>query len=134
MNAFATLVYFVLSLFGVDLGSHVTIDRVHADGADTLYSKVVARPTVTRFECVRSASGQCYYTLYPRDCASTHGPASGAAGKRDQGCLSTPVQRFAVVRGGSHQITALPDVRVCVGADASSMGPDCDRSAGIASR
>lgn len=36
MNAFATLVYFVLSLFGLNLGSHVYIDRIHVDGADTL--------------------------------------------------------------------------------------------------
>ncbi|WP_159017462.1 hypothetical protein [Cognatiluteimonas profundi] len=134
MNAFATLVYVVLSMFGLDLGSHVTVDRIHADGTDTLYSKVVAQPTVTRFECLRSASGQCYYTLYPRDCVPTPAPASASTSKRDRDCQSTPVERFAVATGGSRQVTTVSDLRVCVGADARSVGPDCDRPAAVATR
>jgi hypothetical protein len=134
MNAFVTLLYIALSMFGIDLGSHVTIDRIHADGADTLYSKVVAQPTVARFECVRSASGQCYYTLYPRHCASTPAPAAGPANARNRDCLSTPVDRFAVTTGASRQIPALREFRVCVGADPRSVGVDCDASTAIAAR
>jgi hypothetical protein len=134
MNVLATLLYVVLSLFGIDIGSHVTIDRIHADGTDTLYSKVVAQPVATRFECLRSASGQCYYTLYRRDCTSGPTAASGPASPHSPDCLSTPVERFAVASGGSRQIPALSGVRVCVGADAGSVGPDCDRAAAVAAR
>ena len=133
MNALATILYVVLSLFGIDIGSQVTVDRIHADGTDTLSSKVVTQPVATRFECLRSTSGQCYYTLYRRDCTATATAASGAGGQRNADCRS-PVERFAVASGGSRQIPALSGVRVCVGVDPGSVGPDCDRSAAMAAR
>ncbi|MDB6164301.1 MAG: hypothetical protein JWL98_1733 [Xanthomonadaceae bacterium] len=118
MNALSTLLYFVLSLFGVDLGSHVYIDRIRADGTDTLYSKVVAQPTVTRFECLRSASGQCYYTVFASDCA-----ASGSTSAAE--CVRKPVEHFALARGGIRQIAALPTFRLCVSSEAGIARPDC---------
>jgi hypothetical protein len=128
MNTLSTLVYFVLSLLGVDLGSHVYVDRIRSDGADTLYSKVVAQPTSTRFECLRSASGECYYTVFVRGCPATSGsPASIDEPVRD--CQSRPVERFALAKGGSRQMPALPAFRLCVSTEAARTGSDCDASA-----
>ena len=132
MNTFIAIVCFVLSLFGVDIGSHTFVDRIRADGADTLYSKVVAQPDATRFECVRSASGQCYYTVFPREC--TPASASGPAGTRTEDCLSKPVLRFALANGGSRRIPALHGLRLCVSAAAGSVGPDCNLPELMASR
>ena len=128
MNILIAAVYTVLALFGSDLGSQTFVDRIRVDGADVLVSKVVTQPVVSRFECVRSASGQCYYTLFPRDCASTSTATS--SGARATGCLSTPVTQFALARGDRRRISALPGFRLCVSTDASVAGPDCERRAG----
>jgi hypothetical protein len=118
MNILIAAVYSVLALFGSDLGSQTFVDRIRVDGADVLVSKVVTQPVVTRFECLRSTSGRCYYTLFPRDCAPTSTPHS-------YGCRSTPVEQFALANGDRRQIQALPDFRVCVSPDATIAGPDC---------
>lgn len=128
MNAISALVYFVLSVFGFDLGSHVYVDRIRADGIDTLYSRVVVQPTVTRFECLRSASGQCYYTVLPPQCSPRPGATSGSVNKRTRDCLSEPIERFVLTKGGSRQIRTLPEFRLCVSAEAGSVGSDCDGS------
>ena len=121
MQVLIAAVYAVLALFGSDLGSQTFIDRIRVDGADVLVSKVVTQPVVTRFECVRSASGRCYYTVFRRDCAST--PA--AAGTRRDGCRSTPVTRFALDKGDLRRIPALPAFRLCVSDEASIATADC---------
>ena len=134
MNTLIAIVCFVFSLFGVDLGSRTIVDRIHVDGADTLYSKVVAQPGITRFECVHSASGQCYYTVYPRACSSTPVPASASTGLRARDCLSNPVERFALATGDSRRIPALPGSRLCVSAEARITESDCDAPEMIAAR
>lgn len=116
MKTVIAIVMWTLSLFGVELGSQVRVDRIHADGADVLVSRVEARPTGTRVECVRSASGRCYYTVYPRACTPTTGHA----------CASSPVQRFALANGDGRQFDHLAGARVCVRADARMARPDCD--------
>ena len=132
MNILIAAVYSVLALFGSDLGSQTFVDRIRVDGNDVLVSKVVTQPVVTRFECVRSASGRCYYTLFPRDCASTS--TAAASGARANGCLSTPVEQFALADGDRRQIEALPDFRLCVSPDATIAGRDCAQSRTMAAR
>ena len=70
MKIFIAVIAYALSLFGIDVGSHIRTDRVQSNGADVLYSQVVSQPTGTRFECVRSASGQCYYTVFAQQCTT----------------------------------------------------------------
>ncbi len=129
MKTFLAIIMYSLSLFGIDIGSQIRTDRVRSNGTDVLYSKVVTRPTGTRFECLRSESGQCYYTVYPRECAPTSATSTHA-----DDCLSRPVERFALAKGGSRQIPALSGFRLCVSADAGSLGPDCDMPELMASR
>ena len=125
MDTLLAIVFYALSLFGIDIGSHTRVDRIQSNGADVLYSKVVTQPTVTRFECLRSASGQCYYTVYARDC---NAPARPAKGRLD--CAS--VDRFALARGDARQMTARPGLRMCVSAQAHDPAPDCDASVALA--
>ena len=123
------LFYFVLSLFGVDVGGSTFVHRSSANGADILYSKATAQAGVARFECVRSASGQCHYTVYPGDC--TRGPA---ATRNSDGCRSEPVDRFVLADGDSRQIAGLHDFRLCVSAEGGEPAPDCAAGTRIAAR
>lgn len=125
MDTLLAIIFYALSLFGIDIGSHTRIDRIRSNDTDVLYSKVIAQPTGTRFECLRSASGQCYYTVYASDCGTTTKPAAG----HTRGCA--PVDRFALARGGARQMTARPGLRMCVSAEAHA-APDCDASEAIA--
>ena len=120
MQVLIAAVYALLALFGSDLGSQTFVDRIRVDGADVLVSTVVTQPVVTRFECLRSASGQCYYTVFRRDCASN----TASAGSRPD-CLSTPVTQFALARGSRRRIPALPEFRLCVSDNASMATVDC---------
>ncbi|HEY5613997.1 MAG TPA: hypothetical protein VIK70_10405 [Lysobacter sp.] len=129
MNRLIAVFYFVLSLYGFDVGSTI-VHRINVDGSQALHSKVVAQPGVARFECLRSASGRCYYTLYPRECASK-GAAAGRASVR---CPSGPVRHFAIANGDSREIAALPRFRLCVSTEDGTPGPDCEAPEPIAAR
>ncbi|MEN1939709.1 hypothetical protein WCE41_02615 [Luteimonas sp. MJ246] len=129
MNKLIALCYFVLSLFGCDGGGSTFVHRATIDGNDVLFSKAHVEAGVARFECLGSASGQCHYTVYPRECAA----AATAVGERDA-CATAPVQRFAVNRGDSRQITGLRDFRLCVSAERGRQGPDCESAEPIAAR
>jgi len=114
---FQALLYFVLSLFGCDVGRSTFVDRIVHDGATALDSRTVVEAGVARFECIRSASGQCYYTLFPRDCS--------AADKKDTGCLARPIRQFAVADGDTRQIAGLRDFRLCVSDENVVAGTGC---------
>ena len=129
MNRLIAVFYFVLSLYGFDVGSTI-VDRINVDGSPALHSQVVAQPGVARFECLRSASGLCHYTLYPRECA----PAAAPRGKRMDRCPTGAIRHFAVADGGSHQVTGLQRYRMCVSADERIPGPDCRIPAPVAAR
>jgi hypothetical protein len=119
MKTFCAILLYALSLFGIDVGGHVRIDRVRSNGTDVLYSKVVSQPTGTRFECLSSASGRCYYTVFVQECAAV-APAPGKAAA----CQLKP-ERFALAGGGSRQAPALPDLHLCVSTQARTTGRDC---------
>jgi hypothetical protein len=119
MKTFCAILVYALSLFGIDIGGHVRIDRVRSNGTDVLYSKVVSQPTGTRFECVSSASGRCYYTVFVQECGS-----NGSAPAKPAACQLKP-ERFALADGGSRQAAALPNMHLCVSAQAQATGRDC---------
>jgi hypothetical protein len=119
MKTFLAVIAYALSLFGIDVGSHIRTDRVQSNGADVLYSQVVSQPTGTRFECVRSASGQCYYTVFAQQCTTV--PGSGAVD-----CTARPPEHFALARGDTRQMVALRDMRMCVSAQAGVAAASCD--------
>lgn len=114
---FQALLYFLLSLFGCDVGKSTFVDRIVHDGATSLDSRTVVEAGVARFECLSSASGQCYYTLFPRDCS--------ASNKKDAGCQVKPIRQFAVADGDTRQIAGLRDFRLCVSDENGAAAPGC---------
>jgi len=122
METLIAIICFALSLVGIDIGGTHFIERSNRDGVDLLYSQVDARPGMARFRCLRSASGECHYTLFPRKCvdgnaaAATHGAAD---------CLMRPIRRFAVAAGGERELNGLPAFQPCVAPQAATTAPDC---------
>ena len=131
MNKLIALIYFALSLYGCDVGGSTYVHRTRVNGADALYSKATVQAGVARFECLRSVSGRCYYTVLPRDCA--HAPGSTHA--RNVRCRPEPIERFALAADDSRQIPGLQGFRLCVGTHAASAGPGaCEMPRPIAAR
>ncbi len=102
----------ILSACGIGGTSYST--RIGDNGHDALYSKARVEDGVARFQCLKSDSGSCHYTLYPAACA----------GKPD--CALAPLQRFTVARGEGRQIAGLRDFRVCVAIDQRALRADCE--------
>lgn len=128
MSKLIALFQFLLVLCGFNFGDTSFTDRISIDGIDTLVSKADVQAGIARFSCVRSASGQCHYTLFSKDCAPT--PQAATQGN----CAPRPIRRFAVASGDSQQITGLPEFRLCVDADDASPTPDCRVPKPIAQR
>jgi hypothetical protein len=126
------LCYFVLSLFGCDIGGSTFVYRIQANGSETLYSKVVAQAGAARFDCVRSTSGQCHYSVFPSGC--TLATNAGASSTSAKPCPSTPVERFAIANGDSRWIPGLQAFSVCVSADDGATGADCKVPESIAAQ
>lgn len=129
MNKLIALFYFVLSLYGCDVGGSTFVHRTFG-GTDTVYSSVSAQPGALRFVCLSSASGQCHYSLFPRDCESM----PDVTGERLARCQSRPVKRFAIAEGGSRQIADAERFRPCVSTADGTVGPDCEVPKPIALR
>ncbi|MDQ3510194.1 MAG: hypothetical protein M3414_00605 [Pseudomonadota bacterium] len=123
MNKLIALCYFLLSLYGCDIGGSTLIHHTQTDGATALHSKVIERPGLARLECVQSASGQCHYTLFPRRCAD-----------RGVNCQAAPVKHFVLADGGSLQVVNLQRVDVCVSAEAEIFDPDCATPQAVSAR
>jgi hypothetical protein len=121
METLIALICFALSLVGIDIGGNHFIERSNRDGVDLLYSRVDARPGMARFQCLRSASGQCHYTLFPRECVDAAATATQGAAN----CLAQPIRQFAVVAGGERELDGLPAFHPCVAQQPARPAPDC---------
>ena len=113
MTKFVALLQFLLALGGCSLGGTTYSNHIANGGHDVLNVRTHVQHGVARFECKASDSGSCHYTLYPDACA----------GKAD--CKLAPLQRFSVARGEVRELSGVRDFRVCVGTDATTLGPDC---------
>lgn len=126
MNKLIAIISFALSLYGCDVGGNTYVHRSSADGSDVLYSKVVARPGLSRFECLTSISGHCYYTLYARECSTAPGSQPTPNGVPQSRCRPHTVEHFALASGEHRQIAALSRYRMCVSTEADAEIPDCE--------
>lgn len=115
------LLYFLLSLLGFDVGGSSLEHRSTHAGDDVLLSRAHVQAGVARFECVRSDSGECHYLVLPRDCVATTSSDADAGGP----CAGTPIARFALAQGESHQMAGLQHFRLCVAVDADPVEPAC---------
>ena len=113
MSKLIALMHFLLALAGCSLGVTSYSDRIAIGKHEVLVSSARVQDGIARFECERSDSGWCHYTLYPDACG----------GKTD--CKLAPLQHLVVARGQTRQIAGLRDFRVCVSTDAAAVGADC---------
>ena len=128
MDMLATLLQIVLALFGVELGGSTFSHRSSTDGVDTLYSIATIESGIARFECLASASGRCYYTVFPDPCAG----APALAGTRIGRCGATPPRPFDLPTGGERKITGLAVAALCVRGDEADVAADCERPEALA--
>lgn len=126
MNRLMALCYFVLSLFGVDIGHDTLVHRSRSAGVDTLHSRATVQAGVARFECMRSASGRCHYLVLADRCAKS---TAGAPARR---CTARPIERFVLADGDSRQISGLLDFQLCV--DTRAPAADCRAAYRVAAR
>lgn len=106
MNRLIALCSFVLSLYGCDVGGQEAVQRTTVDGRDTLHSRVLARPGVARFECLRSASGACHYVVLP---------------------AAADARRFTLREGETRPLQGLHAFGVCVSTQADGPSAGCER-------
>ncbi|WP_199096174.1 hypothetical protein [Dyella sp. ASV21] len=95
MNKLIALFYVLLSFAGCEQGRTVVVQS-SVDGRDVLYSKVHVNGSQADFQCIRSQSGECHYSLVNNDCA----PASIAC--------TEPLAHFTVPVGNTRHMTSLP--------------------------
>lgn len=118
MRNFIALVYFLLALVGCDgWGDSTIVMRSAIDGDYLIYSKTRIAADVAKFECIKSASGNCHYLLFRGDCR-THGETRDA-------CMDAPFEQFALAAGTTREIVGLPSkFRQCVSHEVKLTTPD----------
>ena len=121
MRSLIAAVYYVLALFGCNGTGSTIVTHASVNGVDTLYSKTRIQGDITRFECIRSASGRCHYTLFPRACAATPAATTGSGSK----CADQPIEQFALAAGDRREVMGLSAFDQCVRNDAEPVTPDC---------
>lgn len=113
-----------------------TITNVSVDGRVANATRTVITDGDGIFDCVRSASGHCYYLLYvercaamtPSDATSTNAPTHA---RHDSSCTTRVVQTFVLGSGRTRKLTDLPSrVQQCVRHDAVPTPADCASHAG----
>lgn len=118
MRNLIAAVYFLLGLFGCQIGSTTTVTRSVIDGVDVIHSRTRTMAGIARFECIASSSGECHYTLFPSRCASSQ-----------DGC-TRPVERFVMSTGETREVVGLPTFRACVTREEAALTPDCAPATG----
>lgn len=97
MRYLTTLLSCLLSLFGChERATQTSITRISEQGVDQLFSRTTVRDGQARFECVRSASGRCYYEVFAERCDA------------QQQCQREPLERFALGQGQQRRHAGLP--------------------------
>lgn len=114
MRNLIAAIYFLLSLFGCEIGGTTTVTRSIVDGMDIIHSRTRVQAGIARFECIASATGECHYTLFPSKCASA-----------DRNCAKRPLDRFTLPRGDRREVVGLPKFDTCVAQDDAALAKDC---------
>jgi hypothetical protein len=118
MERFLALAAFLLSLLGCEPQRSVFESHAVDGGRDLLHARASIESGVARFECLESATGLCYWSVFPAGCDGSSGPLPVAP------CASAPSRRFALATDDSRQVTGLSTARVCVAGDAAA-APAC---------
>lgn len=114
MDRLLALLYFLLSLFGIDTGTTTLVQRGGHDDAGAFFSRTTVQAGIARFDCVRSASGRCHYTVLPPRCAHTSVTS-----------MRCPPKRFVLDSGTSRQVLGMARFRLCAGSEAAKPTTRC---------
>lgn len=115
MDRLFALICFMLSLFGIDTGTATLVQRSPDDGGNSFVSRTTVHAGIARFDCVRSASGRCHYTVLPPRCA---GEATASA--------PCPPARFVLANGASRQVPGMARFRLCVSSQPATPATRCE--------
>lgn len=109
MRYLTTLLSCLLSLFGCqDKVTSTSITRISEQGIDQLFSRTSVRAESASFNCVRSASGRCYYQVFKETCDG------------QQRCERGMLQAFDIRAGHTQKREGLPQgFRTCVSSSAT---------------
>lgn len=108
MSKLIVLFYMLLSLAGCEQGRTI-VTHTTVNGQDLIYSKILVLGELATFRCLRSQSGQCYYSVLRKECANR------------QGACASPVSTFSMREGDTLMLTALPtDFASCASATAEA--------------
>ncbi|MEH0167362.1 hypothetical protein [Roseateles microcysteis] len=76
-----------------------------------------------RFECVKSPTGECNYTLYTTQCQT----GDGERGKPATTCTHQVVEEFTLTQGQSREVRDLPNnYKQCMKVGSKPVVPNCD--------
>lgn len=121
MRNLIAIAYFLLSLIGCNGGGTTFATHSSVNGEDVVYSKTRVQAGIVHFECVRSASGQCHYTLFPRTCTNDPAPAAPP-----RACTAQPAEHFTVTAGDSRDVVGMSaPFDLCVRHDTRTVTADC---------
>jgi len=130
MNRLIAIFYFVLSLYGCDVGGSTQINHTTVDRHGTLDGKAIVRPGVARFDGVSGGRGRCHYSGFPAMCAPrprahAASPAQ-AADNPSNHCMGTAVGGFATAAGKRRCTPGRQDIRRFISSCPATTGPDCE--------
>lgn len=91
------------------------------NGADVLHSVITeSTPGVAKFECAKSTSGNCYYTVFTNDCRAAANDAAATT------CTTRQIEVFSLAKGESKELAGLPSgFQHCVSQDTKPVAPGC---------
>lgn len=98
-----------------------TVNHSSVDGEGVYSTKTWINGSTGRFECRKSASGQCHYVLFTENC--------GENGARPiENCETKVMRQFALKAGEMRVFNDLPPgVKHCLNHDAAPVAPGCGK-------
>lgn len=112
MDKCLALLAFLFSLSGCEPTGSTFVSREVSNGRDLLHARASLASGVARFECLRSDSGLCHWTIHPARCG-------------DGAPCATPPQRIVLAADESRQLAGVTRLRACVARRAGG-SPACE--------
>ena len=124
MRILVSLVSFLFTLAGCDPQPGITTMTFSSvDGVEINSTKSRISGSDARFECLKSASGNCHYLVYVETCATAKISAA------DKACTTRVLERFTLAAGKMKELHDLPaGVRHCVDHEVVPAAPGCSKA------
>ena len=124
MRILVSLLSFVFTLLGCNPQSGTTtvsFSSVNGVGINSTKSRI--GDGSARFECLKSATGNCHYLVFVETCATAKASVDEVA------CTTRVLEKFTLAAGSVKELHDLPEgVRHCLDHEAMPTAPDCSRA------